>query len=166
MDVGKMFDLPFTTLDFAPGHVSNTSNLEHPFTAIGSNFLDDALVLFPDLPAAPIAPGHSRTRVRPVTIGGGLGKTNVTYHFTYDGHGACPSGGATMCADLSFSASSPGVTVNSDGNTFKATYGFAGKVYLDTQRGTIDESRVHMNMDIKGDGISLPMVGTFVIKPT
>ncbi len=165
MDVGKMLDLPFTTIDFAPGHVTNTGNQEHPFTAIGSNFLDDALVLFPDLPAEAIEPGHTWTITRAVTVGGGLGRTDVTYHFVYDGDGACPSG-KPACADLSFSASSPGIDVNKDGAHFKATYGFAGKVYFDSQRGTIDESRVHMDMDIKGEGVSLPMVGTFVIAPT
>ncbi|CAN5468616.1 hypothetical protein BH11MYX1_BH11MYX1_34330 [soil metagenome] len=166
MDVGKMLDLPFTTIDFARGHVSNVGNPAHPFTAIGTNFLDDAMVLFPDLPAEPIEPGHTWKMVRTVSVGGSLGQTEVTYNFTYDGDGACPTSSTASCADLSFSASSPGITLSKEGATFTAKYGFAGKVYLDLARGTVDESRVHMDMDIKGEGLSLPMVGTFVIKPT
>ena len=166
MDVGKMLDLPFSTIDFNRGHVSNVGNPAHPFTAIGSNFLDDALVLFPDLPAEPIEPGHTWTMVRTVSVGGSLGRTEVTYNFTYDGDSACPTTATASCADLSFSASSTGIKIKKDGATFTARYGFAGKVYLDSARGAVDESRVHMDMDIKGEGLSLPMVGTFVIKST
>ncbi len=165
MDVGKMLDLPFATIDFTRGHVSNVANQVHPFTAMGTNFLDDAMVLFPDLPAEPIEPGHTWTVVRTVSVGGNLGRTEITYNFTYDGDGACPTSVAASCADLSFSASSPGIAIDKDGATFTAKYGFAGKVFLDSARGTVDESRVHMDMDVQGSGFSLPMVGTFVIVP-
>jgi hypothetical protein len=164
-DVGAMLDKPFTTLNFANNHVSVTSNPDNPFTALGGDMLDDALVLFPDLPTEPIAPGHTWTMTRTMPIGGGIGKFEVTYKFTYDGDGGCPSA-AKPCALLSFTASSKDATVQSEGVSVTASYGFAGKVFLDLEHGTIDESRVRMDMDVKAAGQSLPMGGTFVVKPS
>jgi hypothetical protein len=164
-DVGAMLDTPFTTLSFANNHIIVTSNPANPFTALGGDMLDDALVLFPDLPTEPVAPGHTWTMVRNMPIGGGIGKFEVTYHFTYEGDGGCPSA-AKSCAHLSFTASSKEATVESNGVSVTASYGFAGKVFLDLERGTIDESRVRMDMDVKAAGQSLPMGGTFVVKPS
>jgi hypothetical protein len=164
-DVGAMLDKPFTTLSFANNHLTVTSNPDNPFTALGGDMLDDALVLFPDLPVEAVAPGHTWTMMRTMPIGGGIGKFEVTYHFKYEGDGGCPSA-AKSCAHLSFTASSKEATVQSEGVSVTASYGFAGKVFLDLERGTIDESRVHMDMDVKAAGQSLPMGGTFMVKPS
>lgn len=164
IDVGGMVDLPFTTLDFAHDKIVITSNTTHPFTAMGGDMLDDAMVLFPDLPQGPVKAGATWKVSRTVTIGSGLAKTTVNYDFKYEGDGACPSG-AKACALLSFTAASKDVTVEQQGVTVKASYGFAGKVYLDTVKGIIDESRVHMDMDVNAQGQKLPMAGTFVIVP-
>jgi len=164
IDVGAMIDLPFTTLDFAHDKIAIKSNLEHPFTSMGGDMLDDAMVLFPDLPEGAVRPGHTWKVARTVSVGSNLGKTTVNYDFKYEGDGPCPSG-AKACALLSFTAASKDVTVQHEGMTIKAAYGFAGKVYLDTVRGIVDESRVHMDMDVDAQGQKLPMAGTFVVKP-
>jgi hypothetical protein len=165
LDVAGMLDTPFTSIDLSHNKIEVRTNAANPFTALGGDMLDDAMMLFPDLPEEPIQPGHTWKVVRRVPVGAGLGKAEITYDFRYDGDGACPSG-AKACADLSFTAASKDVSVVTEGVTVKATYGFAGKVYLDTGRGIVDESRVRMDMDVKAQGQSLPMGGTFVIKPT
>jgi hypothetical protein len=45
------------------------------------------------------------------------------------------------------------------------TYGFAGKVYFDTAKGIVDESRVRMDMDVRAEKLAIPMTGTFTVKP-
>ncbi|MEO8553302.1 MAG: hypothetical protein ABI678_25190, partial [Kofleriaceae bacterium] len=164
IDVAAMVDLPFTSVDFAHDKITIKSNNAHPFTSMGGDMLDDAMVLFPDLPEGAVQPGHTWKVVRTVSIGSNLGKTTVNYDFKYEGDGTCPSG-AAACALLSFTASSKDVTVDHEGTKIKVGYGFAGKVYLDTAKGIIDESRVHMEMDVDAQGQKLPMAGTFVIVP-
>ena len=46
------------------------------------------------------------------------------------------------------------------------SFGFAGKVFFDTERGAIDESRVHMNVDMAMQGQGMMVDGTYILKPT
>lgn len=165
LDVAAIIDKPFTTLTFSDANVVTIeTNKGHPFTALGGDLLDNAMILFPDLPAEPIAPGHAWSIKRSVPVGSNLGRVDVTYNFVYAGDGGCPSA-AKACAHFTFTAASNDVSMENQGVTVKASYGFAGKVFFDTARGVIDESRVRMDMDVKADGHSLPMGGTFVVRP-
>ena len=166
VDVAAMTDKPFTTLVFGDDNtVKVHSIVEHPFTQIGGDMLDDALVLFPDLPAQAVAPGYQWSATRDTKMGGGGARANVNYHFEYLGDGACPSG-AKSCAQLSLTASLKDVEVVNDGVTAKVTFGMAGKVFLDTERGALDESRVHMVIDLAAGSVKLPIGATYSVKPT
>ncbi len=165
LDVAAIMDKPFTTLTFSDANkVTVTSHPDHPFIALGGDMLDNAMTLFPDLPDQPIAPGYTWSEKRSVPVGNNMGRVDVTYAFTYAGDGPCPSA-PTSCALFTFTAASADASMETQGITVKASYGFAGKVFVDTARGIIDESRVHMDMDVKAEGHRLPMAGTFVVKP-
>jgi hypothetical protein len=169
-DVGAMTDKAFTTLVFAPtGSVSVRTKEDHPFNELGGDMLDEALVLLPDLPAGSVSPGHKWSVTHDTTIGGTKTKTKVAYDFVYVGDGACPSGastGPTACSLFSFTASSPGVDVVTDeGIKVHAAYGFAGKVYFDTERGIVDESRSRADMDVKVQGMDMEISALYLIKP-
>jgi hypothetical protein len=166
IDVGAMTDMPFTTVVFEPaGTVKVRTITEHPFNQIGGNMLDDALVLLPDLPQGAVAAGHTWSVVHDTSIGGTGTRTKVTYDFVYVGDGACPSGG-TACSLFTFSATSPGVDTTSDqGMKVHASYGFAGKVYFDTERGIVDESRSRADMDVKVQGMDMQIAAVYLIKP-
>jgi hypothetical protein len=169
-DVGAMTDKAFTTLVFAPtGSVTVRTKADHPFNQLGGDMLDEALVLLPDLPSGNVSPGHKWSVAHETTIGGTTTKTKVAYDFVYVGDGACPSGaspGPTACSLFAFTASSPGVDVTTDqGLKVHAAYGFAGKVYFDTERGIVDESRSRADMDVKVQGMDLQISATYLIAP-
>lgn len=165
LSVADLVDKPFTTLTFTEkSTVEMEPSKDHPFTALGGDMLDTAMVLFPNLPAGQISPGHTWSMTRNVPIGNNLGRVDVTYQFEYVGDGACPSGGPS-CAHLAFTAASSDATVYTQGLDVKVSYGFAGKVYLDTTKGIIDESRGRMDMDVKADKMKVPMTGMFTVKP-
>ena len=163
-----MTDKPFTTIVFTEANrIEVQSVADHPFNSLGGtgDMLDSGLILFPDLPTEAIAPGHTWTVTRNTPVGSTGARTDVTYDFVYLGDGACPSGAAS-CAHLTFAASSSEMDIASEGGRVKGTYGFAGKVFFDTVLGTIDESRVHMNLDVKAAGVALTVSGTFALRPT
>lgn len=165
-DVGAMTDQAFTTVVFEPtGAVKVRTITDHPFNQLGGDMLDEALVLLPDLPQGAVAPGHKWSVTHDTTIGGTGSRTKVTYDFVYVGDGACPSGG-TACSLFTFSASSPGVDATTDqGIKVHASYGFAGKVYFDTERGIVDESRSRADMDVKVQGMDMEIGAVYLIKP-
>ncbi len=165
-DVGAMTDKAFTTLVFAPtGDVAVRTKEDHPFNQLGGDMLDEALILLPDLPQGPVPAGHKWTVEHETKIGGTRTKTKVTYDFVYVGDGPCPSG-TTTCSLFSFTASSPGVDVTTDeGVKVHASYGFAGKVYFDHERGIVDESRSRADMDVKVQGMDMQISAVYLIKP-
>lgn len=161
-----LVDTPFATLTFGEDNrVTAKGNPSHLFTESGGDFLDTALVLFPDLPAGEIKPGHTWSVTRNVPLGNGMGRVDVTYDFEYAGDSACPSG-APSCAQLQFTAVSKDAETVANGITVKVSYGFAGKVFFDTAKGAIDESRIRMDMDVRADSYKLPMGGTYSLKPS
>lgn len=163
-DVAAVVDTPIETMTFTEANkVESVFNPDHPFSKFGGDSLDNAMMLFPDLPSEPVKPGSKWTMTRMYAPGSGIGKFPVTFEFEYVGDSACPSG-AKACAQLQFTASSSNVDMSSGGMTGKVSFGFAGKVFFDTARGAIDESRVRLDMDIKADGHSLPMGGNMAIK--
>jgi hypothetical protein len=165
-DVGAMTDKPFTTVVFEPtGEVKIRTATDHPFNQLGGDMLDEALVLLPDLPQGQVPPGHTWSVTHNNTIGGTGTRTKVTYDFVYVGDGACPSGGPA-CSLFTFTATSPGVDTTSDqGIKIHVSYGFAGKVYFDTDRGIIDESRSRADMDVKVQGMDMEIAAVYLIKP-
>ena len=165
LDVAAIIDKPFTTLTFgADNKVVTRGNAEHPFTSLGGDLLDTALVMFPDLPKDEIPVGHTWSITRNVAVGAGMGRVDVTYNFEYLGDGKCPSGPPT-CAVLGFEASTKTTKVNQGAMTADVTYGFTGRVYFDPDKGRIDESRVKMDVDVEAQGVKLPMGGTIIMKP-
>jgi hypothetical protein len=169
LDVAAMTDLPISVVTFDPS--ANTfrvrANPEHPLEKLGGagDMLDSGLVLFPDLPPGPVAPGHRWSVTRNTPVGSSKARVDVKYDFQYVGDGACPSGAAT-CSLLTFTASTPGVDVVTDeGRNVHAVYGFAGKVFFNHDRGAIDESRVRAVIDTETAGMKLPLVATYKITP-
>jgi hypothetical protein len=127
--------------------------------------LDSGLVLFPDLPTGAIAPGYQWSVTRNSPVGSTGARADITYDFKYVGDGACPSGGGT-CSLLTFSSSTPGVDVTThEGRKVRATYGFAGKVFFNDDRGAIDESRVRAVIDSEVNGMKMPITATYRIEP-
>lgn len=168
LDVGGMTDKHFTTIVFTEANrIEIQSVADHPFNSLGGtgDMLDNGLILFPDLPTSAIAPGHTWTVTRNTPVGSTGARVDVKYDFVYLGDGACPSGAAS-CAHLTFTASSNEMDIPSEAGRVKGTYGFAGKVFFDTALGTIDESRVHMDLDVKAAGVALTISGTFGLRPT
>lgn len=98
-------------------------------------------------------------------IGRGVARVDVTYHFEYVGDSACPSG-VKRCAQIALTATSQDVETDQQGVKSKIGYGFAGKVFFDVDGGSIDESRVRMDMDIKVQGQEIAVRGMYIIKPT
>jgi hypothetical protein len=165
-DVVAMVERPFATLSFDGGQRMQSRAIDdHPFTALQmGDMLDDVLVLFPELPADAIAPGHRWKTTRNTPVGATGGRVDVTYEMTYVGDGACPSGAKT-CSLINMLASSKDVSVMSEGRQMNVSYGFAGKIYFDYERGVLDESRVNMNMDAKVSGIDMTITALYVVKP-
>ncbi|MBP6633569.1 MAG: hypothetical protein KA297_29380 [Kofleriaceae bacterium] len=162
--VEGLVDTPTGTMTIgADGTVTIAGNPGNQFVAGGANMVESAFILFPDLPAGAVAPGHTWSMTRAMAIGGALGTVDVTYEFRYAGDGACPSG-ATTCSLLTFTAASPAKPVHAQGLDGTVGYGFAGKVFLDHARGAIDEARVRLDMDVKLDRFKLPMGGTYAVK--
>lgn len=166
LDVAALTDKPFTTLTFTEANqVEHQANTGHPFIKFGGDMLDTALVLFPDLPAQPVTPGYQWTTRRNVSLSQGAGRVDVTYHFEYIGDSRCPSG-ATSCAQITLTAASKDGETRSKGRSFKVRYGFAGKVFFDLDKGSIDESRFRMDMDVESGSQSMAAAGVFTVKPT
>jgi hypothetical protein len=165
-DVGAMTDKAFSTVIFqSDGAVRMRTLADHPFNQLGGNMLDEAMVLLPDLPSGEVKAGHKWTVTHDTTIGATNTKTKVTYDFVYVGDGACPSG-RTTCSLFTFSATSPGVDLITDnGMKARASYGFAGKVYFDTERGIVDESRSRADIDVTVQGIDMEIGAVYLIKP-
>jgi hypothetical protein len=167
-DVGGMTDKPFTTLVFnTKNGVEVRSIDDHPFNSLGGtgDMLDNALVLFPDLPTEAVAPGHKWSVTRNTPVGATGSRVDITYNFEYAGDGACPSGAKT-CSLLAFTAASKDAEVTSEGLKMRLSYGFAGKVFFDTERGVVDESRVRMDLDASAREVDIKIGGTFIVQPT
>ncbi|HEY5922530.1 MAG TPA: hypothetical protein VIV11_12700 [Kofleriaceae bacterium] len=169
-DVAELTTRPLSIFTFdADGTVRVRANPDHPFETVGGggaeDMLESALVLFPNLPPAPIAPGHRWTVMHNTQLGTSQTRVDVEYAYEYVGDGACPSGTGT-CSLLSFTASSPGVDATTEtGIKVNAAYGFAGKVFFSHDRGIIDESRVRADIDIKSDQLSMQLGVTYSVKP-
>ena len=167
IDVAGMTDKPFTSFVFdEKNEVHMRAIADHPLNTLGGagDMLDSALLLYPDLPTQPVAAGYKWTVKRRTPVGATGSHVDVTYDYEYSGDSACPSGAAT-CSLFTFSAASKDVAVQSEGVAMTASYGFAGKVFFDHDRGTVDESRVRMNLDAKAQGMNLPIAATFIVKP-
>ena len=169
LDVAGMTDKPFTTFRFSDANEVRLQAIEgHPLNELGGtgDMLDNALLLFPDLPQGPVSVGHKWTVKRKTPVGGTNAFVDVTYDYEYAGDSACPSG-KPACSLFTFSAASSDVDVTSEGIAMRASYGFAGKVFFDHERGGVDESRVRMDLDAtaKQQGVKLKIAATFVIKP-
>jgi hypothetical protein len=169
IDVAALTEQPISIVTFDPS--DNTfrvrPNPEHPLEKLGStsDMLDSGLVLFPDLPTGAIAPGYQWSVTRNSPVGSTGARADITYDFKYVGDGACPSGGGT-CSLLTFSSSTPGVDVTThEGRKVRATYGFAGKVFFNDDRGAIDESRVRAVIDSEVNGMKMPITATYRIEP-
>lgn len=162
--VEALIDRPVGTVTFGEdGTVATRPNPDHLLQEVGAGDVFDAsLVLLPDLPAAEIAAGHRWQVKRSIPIGGG--SVPVTFDFEYAGDGGCPSGAAS-CAHLRFTAASAQTEVQAEGHQATVTYGFAGKLYLDLERGDVDEGRFQMNLDAKVAGRSMPMGGVYTLRP-
>jgi hypothetical protein len=168
IDVAGMTDKPFTTFVFDENNeVHLRAIADHPLNTLGGagDMLDSALLLYPDLPKQAVPAGHKWTVKRRTPVGATGTFVDVTYDYEYTGDSACPSG-ATTCSLFTFSAASKDVAVQSEGVAMTASYGFAGKVFFDHERGTVDESRVRMDLDAKAEGMRLPIAATFIVKPT
>ena len=48
----------------------------------------------------------------------------------------------------------------------KVSYDFVGKVFFDLDRGSIDESRIRMDMTATAGTQHFALTGTFTVKPT
>jgi hypothetical protein len=168
IDVGEIADKPFYKLSVGDGtSVSMEGIPDHPLLKLagGGDMMDNALLLFPDLPKEPISVGHRWTIKRDTAVGTTGAKVPVTYSFTYAGDASCPSG-ATTCSVLDLTAEANDVKVSQNGIDLNASFGFAGKVYLDYAKGAVDESRVRMQIDVEAQGMKVPMTATFGVKPT
>lgn len=166
LDVAGMTDKPLTTFVFDDKNEVHLRAIDdHPLNTLGGagDMLDSALLLYPDLPKQPVAAGYKWTVTRRTPVGATGSHVDVTYDYEYSGDSACPSGAAT-CSLFTFSAASKDVAVQSEGVAMTASYGFAGKVFFDHERGTVDESRVRMNLDAKAQGMALPIAATFIVK--
>ncbi len=165
-DVAGMTEKPFTSLLFDPsGSVKAQTVPDHPFNTVGGDMLNDALVLLPSLPAGELALGGTWTVIHDTTLGGTSAKTTVTYKFTYVGDSACPSG-RPACSLMTFSTSSAPVEATEDGQKMRTSYGIAGKVYFDHERGIVDESRSQLEMESTTRGLTVPVQATYTIKPS
>jgi hypothetical protein len=167
LDVGAMTDLPSDTFVFGETDITVRPNLDHPFAKLGgsTDMLDNALVLFPDLPKGTVEPGYKWSVTRNVPVGSTSARVDLAYDFTFVGTGPCPSGAST-CALFGFEAASKSVDATTDeGRKIKVTYGFAGKVFFDLERGVVDESRVRLDTDALVEGMSMQLGGTFTLKP-
>ena len=166
-DIAGMTDKPFTTLVFENDrHMKSRMIADHPFMARGTgDMLDSALVLFPDLPEGAIAPGHTWKTVRNTAVGGTETRVDVTYDMTYVGDGACPSGAKT-CSLFEVTASSNKADVQTEQNiTAKVSFGFAGKIFFNPDKGVTDESRIHMTVDAAALGQGITIGATYIVKP-
>lgn len=171
IDIGGMTDQAFTNLEFTPENKVLYHTIEsHPFNSLAGagagDMLDNALLLFPDLPAGEIKAGHTWKNTHRASVGSTAQKVDLEYEFTYVGDGACPSG-APSCALFAFTgASDKDVTVVENGMTATVGYGLAGKVYFDLARKAPDESRVRMHLDVKVSGAAVTVNATYIVKPT
>ena len=62
-------------------------------------------------------------------------------------------------------AASERATAASRGRPVTVTYAFAGKVYLDVERGVLDESRLYLHMEARTSGTTLRIGGTYRLTP-
>jgi len=165
LDVAAMMDKPCTTLTFTEANkVELRSNTDHPFVALGGDMLNTALVLFPDLPDQPVAPGYTWTLQRNVPLARGVARVDVTYDFEYVGDSACPSGTGT-CAQIALTATMQDHEIEDRGVKSKLGYDFAGKVFFDLDRGRIDESRIRMDMNVQTRGQKIAIGGVYSLRP-
>ena len=167
LDIAAMTDKPFTTFRFDENNEVHLDTIEgHAFNELGGSgdMLDNALLLYPDLPKQAVGAGHKWTVKRRTRVGATSTFVDVTYDYEYLGDSACPSGAKT-CSLFKLSAASENVDVKHEGVSMKAAYGFAGKVFFDYERGAVDESRVRMDLDAKADKLELAIGATFIVKP-
>jgi hypothetical protein len=67
---------------------------------------------------------------------------------------------------LELQAESSTGTAREGGVTVQVAYAFAGRIYFDTARGAVDQSRVYMHMDAKAQGMKIAMGGRYTLTPT
>jgi hypothetical protein len=165
-DVAAMVDKPFSTLVFEDDRRMTVRVIDtHPFTALNmGDMLDSGLILFPDLPVDAVAPGGTWQVKRNTAMGASGTRVDVTYDMTYVGDGKCPSG-ANSCALIDLVASAKDVDIQSPGAAARISFGFAGKIYFNTERGSVDESRVRMDLDAVSKPGKITLATTYVIKP-
>lgn len=165
-DVDKFLDEPFTTMTVSEdSKVTFAGNASHPMVALGGDMMDTALILFPDLPPGEVKPGATWNVTRDVALSSGMAHVTVRYDFRYLGTATCPSG-PPVCAVLELQAESSTGTAEEDGVTVKVAYAFAGRIYFDTARGAVDQSRVYMHMDAKAQGMKVAIGGRYTLIPT
>lgn len=167
-DIEAVLDQPL--LIFSPVLGAGESSLlkshpKHPLKDLVTSFLLNAFVLFPSLPAEPIAVGHKWSTKSSMAVGASQTPIEVVHTFEYAGDAECPSGGSS-CAVLKLTASSDRVAVDSVGLSGHVTYGFAGRLYFDAEKGVVDESRLRMEADIEYKSTTMSMRGTFTVRPT
>lgn len=169
-DVAALTEEPLTIVSFdaATNAVRMRANPEHPFAELDSGAADlmgSGFLLFPDLPQGPVSPGYHWSVTRDTAIGTTKKRIEIAYDFQYVGDGACPSGTGT-CSLLSFTAATPGIDdLDDEGEKMHLVYGFAGKVFFNHDRGTIDESRVRADMDVTAKNLATPIGITYVVEP-
>ena len=167
-DIEAVLDQPLLT--FSPVLGAGESSLmkshpKHPLKDLVTSFLLNAFVLFPSLPAEPIEVGHKWSVKSNMAVGASQTPIEVVHTFEYAGDAECPSGGSS-CAVLKLTASSDRVAVDNVGLSGHMTYGFAGRLYFDAEKGIIDESRLRMEADIEYKRTTTSMRGTFTVRPT
>lgn len=165
LDVDAFLDQPLTTLSIGDDRtVRFAPNRDHPLHARGGDMMDTALVLFPDLPPGEVTAGHTWSVDRNVRLGQGGSRTDVHYDLRYLGDGPCPSGAPT-CAVIALEAASERATAHARGTDVTVAYAFAGKIYLDVERGVLDESRLYLHMEARTSGTTLRIGGTYRVTP-
>jgi hypothetical protein len=135
----------------------------HPLHELVTGRVANVLVVFPHLPIAPIQAGYKWKMASNTTVGTSstLIAVENTYEYTEDSD--CPSGGGS-CVVLRLTAASDRVPVDSANLSGFVAYGFAGRIYFDTENGRVDEARVEMAADIEAKGSALHMNGAFSVR--
>lgn len=130
-----------------------------PFASFAN---DGALLLLPELPIEPLAPGQ-RWKVSHVASVDGL-RIDLTHEITYVGDAACPSA-AGQCARLEIAAPARNLIVRADPDAWIVTYGFSGTVVISRDRGAIDESRLRVIGSVAIGAANIPITATVVATP-
>ena len=121
-----------------------------------------ALLLFPELPAEPIAPGR-RWTVTHAVVAHGM-RVDLSHEIVYKGDETCPSG-ARHCSQLALAAPARNLIVGGGSAAWIVTYGFTGTIAIDRERGIIDESRLRIIGSVAMPPANIPVDVTVVATP-